>query len=201
MTTVIEEIANCVQAMKTCTPEWYDKHMDRIEQLTNNYLPHGSGLDGTVEVVLEESKPDKIVIFAEYHHMDRYGYYDGWTEHKIIVRPTFGSFDIRVTGRNRNDIKSYLGDLFAECLSEYIMFSSMSDILTTYVNDDQYVVVFDTPNTINGVGNPVFDCVVISKDFTEFELWKHTIGSHLGDTVLWANLPNEVRDILTTHFY
>lgn len=75
-------------------------------------LPSGSGLDNGVRIDLERSKPNKIVFHTEFHHLNENGYYDGWTTHRIVVTPNFGRFNLKITGRNRNQIKDYLYDLF-----------------------------------------------------------------------------------------
>ena len=53
--------------------------------------------------------------------MDENGFYDGWTSHDIIVRPSLSSdIYIRITGSNRNDFKDYAHDLFDCALNEQI---------------------------------------------------------------------------------
>lgn len=85
-----------------------------IEAESEN-LPSGSGLDRGVKLSIEESRPEKLVFVAPFHHMDENGYYDGWTDHKIIVTPSLmWGHSIRITGQNKNQIKDYLSDLFAE---------------------------------------------------------------------------------------
>jgi hypothetical protein len=45
--------------------------------------------------------------------MNEGGYYDGWTEHQVIITPSLQhGFDVRVTGQDRNEIKDYLAELF-----------------------------------------------------------------------------------------
>ena len=42
----------------------------------------------------------------------------GWTEPTIVVTPTLSSgFNLKITGRDRNQIKDYLGELFQVALS------------------------------------------------------------------------------------
>lgn len=37
------------------------------------------------------------------------GFYDGWTEHTVTVTPALhGDFHLRISGRNRNDIKEMM---------------------------------------------------------------------------------------------
>jgi hypothetical protein len=45
--------------------------------------------------------------------MNGQGYYTCWTEHQAIITPSmiFG-FSLKITGRDKNDIKDYLGELF-----------------------------------------------------------------------------------------
>jgi hypothetical protein len=49
--------------------------------------------------------------------MDENGYYCGWTEHNIILTPNFGSFDMRITGKDKNGIKDYLYQLWFDVFS------------------------------------------------------------------------------------
>jgi hypothetical protein len=45
--------------------------------------------------------------------MDEHGCYDGWTHHKVIVKASlWAGIDIRVTGRDRNQIKEYIAEQF-----------------------------------------------------------------------------------------
>jgi hypothetical protein len=41
------------------------------------------------------------------------------TEHKVIATPSFqGGFNLRITGRNRNDIKEYIAEEFYYLLAK-----------------------------------------------------------------------------------
>jgi hypothetical protein len=98
-------------------------HMDaqqRLADLAREHLPSGSGFDAGSAVIEHESKSDKIVIKAHFHHMTDNGFYWGWTAHKVIVRPAFDGVDIRVTGRDRDNIKDYIADTFHHALTAEI---------------------------------------------------------------------------------
>jgi hypothetical protein len=61
------------------------------------------------------------VFTCSYHHMNSDGYYDGWTEHEIIAKPSLvHGIDLEVKGRNRNEIKDYLHDTFYTCLNQIL---------------------------------------------------------------------------------
>lgn len=113
----INRIAHTVDAYRRCIErdnrEWTARHADTLDAL-DHCLPSGGGFDAGSKIDREKSTADKIVIHTSYHHMSEHGYYDGWTEHAVTVTPSFiGGFDIKVGGRNRNDIKEYIGDAFA----------------------------------------------------------------------------------------
>lgn len=80
--------------------------------------PSGSGIDAGTKLD-DSSTKDKLVFAFGYHHMDEHGYYDGWTEHTAVVKPSmcFG-YDLRITGRDRNGIKEYLASVFDHWLNE-----------------------------------------------------------------------------------
>lgn len=112
---LITAIRNCEKLGNT---EWLDKHATRLHELGTNQAPSGSGLDAGSELVLKESTPDKLVFSTSYHHMSD-GMYDGWTKHKVTVRPSLMSdIDVHVSGRNRNDIKEHLQQTFDLWLRE-----------------------------------------------------------------------------------
>jgi len=117
-------IAAAVQARINCqersNTEWFERWTETIEKETGN-LPSGSGIDSGVKFDYDASMPEKLVFTFGYHHMDENGMYDGWTEHTLIVTPSlqFG-FHIRITGKDRNQVKDYLYETFQYALSEEV---------------------------------------------------------------------------------
>lgn len=117
-----EVLASAVQARLNCiasnNTDWRDRHEDRIESLVKMKMPSGSGFDSGTTIDLDKSTGNRLVFFTSFHHMNDAGMYDGWTEHTVTVTPSFvGGFDLHVTGRNRNDIKDYIGETFSHALS------------------------------------------------------------------------------------
>ena len=101
-------------------PEWSREHEVILNQLLDR-LPSGAGWDCGVKLDLDASNPEKLVFYGSFHHMDDKGYYDGWTDHTIIVKPSlFTEITLKVTGRNRNGIKDYLHQMFHESLTQMI---------------------------------------------------------------------------------
>lgn len=89
-----------------------DESEDKIDTQLKD-LPSGSGIDAGMKLDWDKSKPEKLIFLFSFHHMNEAGYYDGWTDHKLIITPSFSSeFELRITGRNRNQVKDYLYDLF-----------------------------------------------------------------------------------------
>jgi len=120
---VYQTIASLVQARLNCIQaenhEWLFKHTSRIEAIADLHLPSGSGIDCGTKIDLDESTSEKLVLNLSYHHMDDWGSYDGWTDHQIIVTPSLAfGFNLRVTGKNRNDIKEYLHEVYSCALGE-----------------------------------------------------------------------------------
>jgi hypothetical protein len=117
---LIKKISGTIQAWKNCIVskniEWANAHRVSLNEI-DDMLPSGSGIDSGSYIDRESSTANRVVIDTAYHHMDEYGGYDGWTEHRIIVTPLFYGIDIQVTGENRNGIKEYLGDLFYDTLT------------------------------------------------------------------------------------
>ena len=132
MRRIYQEIASRLTAIENCqrrldaeesndvavahASEWLDKHADVVNALVT-LGPSGSGVDSGFSIDHDKTRRDRIVLTTAFHHMTETGMYDGWTDHEVIVTPTleFG-YELRVTGRNRNDIKDYLRELFAHWL-------------------------------------------------------------------------------------
>lgn len=107
---------NCIESGNSL---WKDKHELAIFDLCRSELPSGSGFDNGTNFSFDESKPNKLVFVFSFHHMDENGCYDGWTHHKLIVKPdlAFG-FTLHITGPDRNGFKEYAYDTFNFILSD-----------------------------------------------------------------------------------
>src|SRR3990172_7258877 len=74
---------------------------------------------GNTEWTLKhEEEIERIILYGGYHHMNESGMYDGWTEHEIWVRASLVSgIDLKITGRDRHEIKDYLYEMFQYALT------------------------------------------------------------------------------------
>lgn len=116
------ELASAVGARLNClaskNTEWEEKHESRINALVSAHMPSGSGFDNGTAIDLDKSTGEKLVFSTAFHHMDEAGGYCGWTEHEVTAVPSFlGGFSLKISGRDRNDIKDYIGDTFQHALS------------------------------------------------------------------------------------
>lgn len=118
-------LASRIVAMQNCArsgnAEWGYKHQQWLVDATKRYLPSGSGFDLGTQILLSVSNSSRIVLMISFHHMDEHGGYDGWTHHRVTVRPDLlTGISITVSGRNRNDIKDYIADTLWHCLTQEI---------------------------------------------------------------------------------
>ena len=112
----LPRLAQCLATIQTSKNDVHVSNAQtRLEQELAK-LPSGSWLDRGVSLD-SSSKPERLVFLAPFHHMDENGYYSGWTDYKIVVKPSFIHFgiDIRIIGKDKNYAKDYLNDLFSEC--------------------------------------------------------------------------------------
>jgi hypothetical protein len=94
-----------------------------------------------------------IVLQLEFYHMGDVDCYDGWTSHIIRVSPTFDGFEIKISGKNRNNIKEYLADTYYYCLNQAIdvwadgtidlAFDETCQVKPTRNEMDRYFQMFD----------------------------------------------------------
>jgi hypothetical protein len=124
--TLVSEISSAVVARRNCqksgNTEWFANWSDRLTQLAD-MLPHGSGIDSGTKIDLDASHAEKIVLYTSFHHMNDGGY-DGWTEHIVTVTPSFSSINLRISGRNRNEIKDHLYEMFEYALTRSVVWDA-----------------------------------------------------------------------------
>ena len=122
---VYQQLHSSFQAMENClksgNTEWYNKHEEKIETICRDFMPSGSGFDCGTKFNFELSKVNQKLVFnSSYHHMNENGYYDGWSELTITVKPSFNGIDIRITGiRRKNSCDNeYFYDTFYQVLKQ-----------------------------------------------------------------------------------
>lgn len=136
MKTVIQEIAARIVAIRNCASsgnvEWERKHGDVIKHIEREHLPSGSGFDSGCTVDVDRSFPaGKVMPFIEidapYHAMNEHGYYIGWVDLRIRVRPVFDGIDLRITAQHdfppedeydTEGLVEYAEELFMQVLTE-----------------------------------------------------------------------------------
>jgi hypothetical protein len=108
-------LARLIQArlnsLKNHNEEWVEKHTVYINEILKA-LPHGSGIDAGMHIDFDRSTETRIIFKFSWHHMDEYGYYDGWTDNELIITPTFGDKDLLIRGQRLKNIKDLLYQIF-----------------------------------------------------------------------------------------
>lgn len=101
----------CERAKKLGDDDYLDEARDFVKQ----YGPSGSGIDCGTRLV--KGNDNRLVLEFDFHHMDSNGVYDGWTHHTVHVTPSLRySYEMRITGRDRDNIKEYCYDLYSAFL-------------------------------------------------------------------------------------
>ena len=122
---IYQELASLVLARKNCIAsgnhDWNRNHTQKIHDICKQHMPSGSGIDCGTKIDLDSSHADKLVFQVEFHHMNDNGMYDGWTTHQVIVTPSLAfGFTLKITGRDRNQIKDYLSETYHYALEQHI---------------------------------------------------------------------------------
>ena len=86
------------------------------------YLFWGVGFDnGTKLDVYGDLPEDRLTFSVGFHHINANGFDDGWTHHEIIVTPSLThGFNLRITGRDKNNIKVHIAEVFNGDLNEIV---------------------------------------------------------------------------------
>jgi hypothetical protein len=122
--TLIHAIASAIstyQAGKSKdNADWQDAALTRLNKY-QDMLPRGSGFDAGTSIDLFKSTDDKIVFNTAFHHMNDAGYYDGWTDHVVTMRPSFVfGTTIAISGKDRRGIKEYMHEVFHNDLMQVV---------------------------------------------------------------------------------
>ncbi len=90
-----------------------------MTKIVKDRMPSGGGFDAGTKIDEEKSRPERLVFNTEFHHMNEAGYYDGWTQHTVSVKPSFVyGLEIAISGKDRNEIKDYIHESFSQALCE-----------------------------------------------------------------------------------
>jgi len=110
--TVAQELSSILNALTRCTDDHTHAYYSTLQWMEEQFYPSGGGFDDGTTLDCNRSTAEKLVFDTSFHHMNKYGFYDGWTYHTVIVRPQFVGFKITISGRDRNDIKDDIFELF-----------------------------------------------------------------------------------------
>lgn len=116
MTLFATTFAHYLNTIKHNNAEWESITRDQLEILCE-LLPSGSGFDCGTTFDFLKSLPTKLLFTFEYHHLNDNGYYDRWTKHIVKVVPTFGSFELSISGPDYNQSKEYFYQVFNDLFS------------------------------------------------------------------------------------
>lgn len=120
-----EAIASAWTARENCdksgNDEWFCNWDTKLKKIERELLPNGGGFDCYPEII--SANDDKIIIHGSFHVMNENGYYDGWIEFSVIVRPSlqFGAYvEVKARGmkwpRRYADMREYIQEVYAEAL-------------------------------------------------------------------------------------
>lgn len=99
---------------------WELRWCKRLNKLVE-LIPSGSGIDVTPRTWRSvDISPREIRFDVEFHHMNDGGFYDGWTTHTIVVRPSFDGVSVSVSGRNRRDVKDHLHEVMEYAFTRHV---------------------------------------------------------------------------------
>jgi hypothetical protein len=116
---LVEARLNCLKSEKH--EDWLDKHEERIETLVKDMMPNGSSVDHGTTIDHDRSTGERLVFTFDYHHMDEYGGYDGWTSHTLTVKASLAhGLTLKISGPDRNQIKEYLHDTYYCALTQLV---------------------------------------------------------------------------------
>ena len=104
----------------------YEAFLNKLNYIENGLLPSGSGLDAGTTIDYESSNENRIRLVSSFHVMDENGFYDGWIDFEVIVKPSL-MFDFNLTikgrfGKKHQNLKDYLYTVFSDALQQPVKY-------------------------------------------------------------------------------
>jgi thiaminase len=118
---VYQQTAQEINLINTSnTPDHVKMARERLDTILKE-APSGAGIDNGTRLDDINSTSKKLIFHANFHHMNDAGYYEGWTEHMVIVTPCLmHGFNLQITGKDRNQIKDYLHEVYQNWLNSEV---------------------------------------------------------------------------------
>lgn len=88
--------------------EWCKRWAAYVTRISRECLPSGSGIDNGTRILEQTRDGRGFVLLLDFHHMNAEGYYDGWTEHRVTVRPAFSGLHLSIEGARLSENGEYL---------------------------------------------------------------------------------------------
>ena len=100
-----------------------ENYENEIDNIMENRLPHGSGIDNGCHFDYNKSHNNRLVINSGYHCMNEDGYYDGWVDFIVIVTPDL-ELDYRLSIKGNfgkySHVKDYLYQIFHDSFDQEV---------------------------------------------------------------------------------
>lgn len=124
---VYKECAQCIRILKSkgTREDLREAWEDYLDLLVKDYLPSGSGIDDENSIDLDKSTPARIIINSAYHCMDGNGYYCGWQDFTVIIKPSLiFDIDMKISFHGVKEIiygtRDYLYELYRYNLTQCV---------------------------------------------------------------------------------
>lgn len=126
----IAQLSNYFRSWQNCRQTnnilWLPKWKQAIDELLK-HLPHGNGINAEAGIQLdwENSTPGNLRFNFSYQHMNDHGYYDGWTEHELIIQSSsIGGFNLQVTIEGEVEDKDEIIEYLEQMLQSTFYYES-----------------------------------------------------------------------------
>lgn len=116
MNNIIVQIAENCQWHKKLTNAQAVSECNAIISELEHKLTIYMGFEKPCKVDVANSDIEHVVILFEYHHKNERGVYTKWTMHKVIIKPAFKGFNIKIANAKAHGINDLLCERFTHAL-------------------------------------------------------------------------------------
>ena len=140
---IIQRIAMLFPSSGSALTETDNFDDDQLNYL-ESVLPSGSGIDCGMQIDIENSTRNEVILTGDYHYMDEHGFYAGWFGFSVVI-----GCDLTCS--------AYVKEFSVSYNNTELEDDSITELFDEYLSETIGHVCFELKDVKRGESYPIFD--------------------------------------------